>query len=64
MSPLRSRSPVFLIASLLVAGAAYASTPGPFPNATPESQGIAAESVARLRDAVRGFVERGDIVGG
>jgi CubicO group peptidase (beta-lactamase class C family) len=54
-----------LLLALLIFGA---NAPSPaaetFPDATPESQGLSSQSLAKLLDVVRGFAKSGDIVGG
>jgi CubicO group peptidase (beta-lactamase class C family) len=64
--PRFSGVPMLLLATALVLGApaTYAAEADPFPSASPESQGLSSDSLGKLREVVRGFVEKGDIVGG
>ncbi len=55
---------VLVMALILGANPAYSAAADPFPAATPESQGISTESLGKLLAEVRGFVEKGEIVGG
>lgn len=57
--------PNALVIALLIFGT-NASCPAAesFPAATPESQGLSSQSLRKLLDVVRGFAEKGDIVGG
>lgn len=48
---------------MLCAAPAYSAAES-FPAATPESQGLSSQSLGKLLDVVRGFAEKGDIVGG
>jgi CubicO group peptidase (beta-lactamase class C family) len=48
----------------LAATAACSAAAESFPTATPESQGLSSQSLAKLVDVMRGFAEKGDIVGG
>jgi CubicO group peptidase (beta-lactamase class C family) len=64
MSPLRTRSPARFVAFLMLGASACASAAGIFPKATPESQQLSSQALAQLADTVRGFVDKGDIVGG
>jgi len=65
MSRLQSRT-LALVTALLILGAtaAYSAAAEPFPTATPETQGLSSQSLGKLLDVMRGFVENGDIVGG
>ena len=58
---------LLLLAPCLVAISGFAApTAGdedPFPVATPESQGLSAAALERLKSSVQGFVDRGEIVG-
>jgi CubicO group peptidase (beta-lactamase class C family) len=55
-----------LVFALLVLGAyaEYSAAAESFPAATPESQGLSSQSLGKLLDVVRGFAEKGEIVGG
>jgi CubicO group peptidase (beta-lactamase class C family) len=54
-----------LIIALLIFGAnALCPAAESFPDATPESQGLSSQSLGKLLDVVRGFADKGDIVGG
>ncbi len=54
-----------LVIALLIFSAYPArSAAEPFPAATPESQGLSPQSLGKLLDVVRGFAEKGEIVGG
>lgn len=55
-----------LIFALATFGAnpASAANADPFPRATPESQGLSSASLEKLLDEVKGYVKKGDIVGG
>jgi CubicO group peptidase (beta-lactamase class C family) len=57
---------ISLVTALLILGAhpAWSAAAEPFPTATPESQGLTSQSLGKLLDEVRGFVDKGDIVGG
>jgi CubicO group peptidase (beta-lactamase class C family) len=61
-----SRMGIAFVAALLVLGVnpACAAAADPFPTATPESQGLSSQALAKLLDEVRGFVKNDDIVGG
>ena len=63
---LRSPSRNALVIALLIFGASPACVAAaePFPAATPESQGMSSQSLAKLLDVVRGFADKGEIVGG
>jgi CubicO group peptidase (beta-lactamase class C family) len=55
----------FVIALLtLGANPAFPAAAASFPTATPESQGLSSQSLGELLDVVRGFADKGDIVGG
>jgi CubicO group peptidase (beta-lactamase class C family) len=62
MSRIHLRWGAFVAAFLLAMNAAPAAEP--FPAATPESQGLSSQSLAKLLEVVRGLTEKGDIVGG
>jgi CubicO group peptidase (beta-lactamase class C family) len=65
MSRLQTRTNALVIALLVHAAAAACSAAAEtFPSATPESQGLSSQSLGKLLDVMRGFVENGDIVGG
>lgn len=65
ISRLQTRTSALGIALLILSAiAAYAAAAEPFPTATPESQGLSSQSLGKLLDVVRGFAEKGDIVGG
>ncbi|HEV2702399.1 MAG TPA: serine hydrolase domain-containing protein [Steroidobacteraceae bacterium] len=54
-----------LVFALLTVGAiARCQAAESFPEATPESQGLSSQSLAKLLAVVRGFADKGDIVGG
>jgi CubicO group peptidase (beta-lactamase class C family) len=55
-----------LVIALLILGArpACPAAAESFPAASPESQGLSSQSLGKLLDAVRGFVDKGEIVGG
>ena len=55
-----------LVVALLIFGAnpACSVAAESFPTATPESQGLSSQSLGKLLDVVRGFAEKGEIVGG
>jgi len=54
---------LFLALLMLLANPARPAAE-PFPTATPESQGLSSQSLGKLLDVVRGFVEHDEIVGG
>src|SRR5262245_42114700 len=65
MSRFRTQATGLVIAVLLLGASAACSTAAEtFPTATPESQGLSSQPLAKLLDVVRGFAENGDIVGG
>jgi CubicO group peptidase (beta-lactamase class C family) len=53
-----------VVTLLIVCASAPCLAAESFPTATPESQGLSSQSLGKLMDVVRGFAERGDIVGG
>ncbi len=53
-----------VIALILGVNPACSAAAESFPTATPESQGLASQSLGQLLDVVRGFAANGDIVGG
>jgi CubicO group peptidase (beta-lactamase class C family) len=53
-----------VLATLLFGATAPCLAAEAFPVATPESQGLSTQSLGKLVDVVRGFVEKGEIVGG
>lgn len=55
---------VFVIALLILGTNAACLGAESFPAATPESQGLSSQSLGKLLDVVRGFADKGDIVGG
>lgn len=56
---------VLVTALLMIVGTNPArATAEPFPAATPESQGLSSQSLAKLLEVVRAFSEQGEIVGG
>ena len=55
--------PLLLAAAASIAFSAPALAGDAFPPATPESQGISAEALEKISDAVRGYVDRGMAVG-
>jgi CubicO group peptidase (beta-lactamase class C family) len=63
MSRIHVRRGAFVFILLLGANIAHAAA-NAFPAAAPESQGLSSQSLAQLRDVVKGFVDKGDIVGG
>jgi CubicO group peptidase (beta-lactamase class C family) len=62
--PLRRFTNALVTALLILGVSAACRAAETFPAATPESQGVSAQALNRLLDVVRGFAERGDIVGG
>src|SRR5579862_4709813 len=62
--PLRRLTNALVTALLILGVSAACRAAETFPAATPESQGVSAQALNRLLDVVRGFAERGDIVGG
>jgi CubicO group peptidase (beta-lactamase class C family) len=65
MSRLQTRTSGHVIALLVLgATAACSARAETFPSATPESQGLSSQSLGKLLEVMRGFVENGDIVGG
>jgi CubicO group peptidase (beta-lactamase class C family) len=61
---LRLRTNALVLALLILGANAPCSAAESFPNATPESQGLSSQSLGKLLDVVRGFADKGDIVGG
>lgn len=61
---MKSRSALVIALLILGANPAGAANAEPFPTATPESQGLSSQSLGKLLDVVRGFAEKGEIVGG
>jgi CubicO group peptidase (beta-lactamase class C family) len=64
MPSLRTSRNALVVAMLLIGASAPCVAAETFPDATPESQGLSSQSLAKLLDVVRGFAEKGDIVGG
>jgi CubicO group peptidase (beta-lactamase class C family) len=65
MSRLQTRTSWHVIALLVLgATAACSARAETFLSATPESQGLSSQSLGKLLEVMRGFVENGDIVGG
>ena len=60
----RLRTTALVLALLIFGANASCQAAESFPAATPESQGLSSQSLAKLLDVVRGFAEKGDIVGG
>jgi CubicO group peptidase (beta-lactamase class C family) len=58
------RTNALLIALLLAGAATQCRAAEAFSDATPESQGLSSQSLSKLLEVVRGFAEKGDIVGG
>lgn len=63
MSKFNTRSYVLIVA-VAIFGANPCLAAESFPAAMPESQGLSSQSLGKLLDVVRGFADKGDIVGG
>src|SRR5687767_1539023 len=61
---LQMRTNALVIALLILGANATCLATETFPVATPESQGLSSQSLDKLLGEVRGFVEKGEIVGG
>ncbi len=60
----RLRTNAVVVALLVLGTNAPCLAAEAFPDATPESQGLSSQSLGKLLDVVRGFAQKGDIVGG